>query len=60
MIAYVETRLVLDEDISAPFLKYSARIDAYPNAPVVEVFVRRNTFGEAKPPEEIILTITPA
>lgn len=59
MIAYVETRLVLDEDIGAPFLKYSVRGDAYPTAAVVEVFVRHSAF-EGEPPKEIILTVTPA
>lgn len=59
MIAYVETRLFLDEDIGAPFLKYTVRGDAYAGAAVVEVFVRRKTF-EGDPPKEIILTVTPA
>ena len=59
MIAYVETRLTLDEDIGAPFLKYSVRGAAYSIGAVVEVFVRRKTF-EGDPPKEIILTVTPA
>lgn len=59
MIAYVETRLVLDEDIGAPFLKYSARGDVYRTGAVVEVFVRQKAF-EGEPPKEIILTVTPA
>lgn len=56
MIAYVETRLVLDEDIGAPFVKYSA---IAPAAAVDYVFVRRSVF-EGEPPKEIILTVTPA
>lgn len=59
MIAYVETRLVLEEDIGAPFLKYSVRGAAYAGAAVVEVFVRRQTF-EGDPPQEIIITVTPS
>lgn len=59
MIEYLETRLVLDEDIGAPFVKYSVRGDAYATAAVVEVFVRHRAF-EGEPPKEIILTIKPA
>lgn len=59
MIAYVETRLELDGDIGAPFLRYVASHPHDSSPAVAEVFVRHSVF-EGDPPKEIILTVTPA
>lgn len=57
MIAYVETRLTLDEgETDARFALYVAHT---PEHAVAEVYVRRSAF-EGDPPKEIILTVTPA